>query len=238
VKIVIADPHRIFADALARLLCLAHHEIGGYAVELECAAAAVAREQADACVLDLDLPGMSEPGAIRHIISGAPRTAFIVLAASAGSGDLARVVDAGVHGFALKSDDFVEFLRVLTSASSRAARYPAGRPAGTTVLSLSAQALRADRRPQRAEELSRLLTGREREVLTRLVRGEGTTTMARSMGVRLSTARTHVDSVLIKLGVHSRLEAVAYAVREGLVSIDGSGAFGNWNDGEQHVLSG
>jgi two-component system nitrate/nitrite response regulator NarL len=39
------------------------------------------------------------------------------------------------------------------------------------------------------------------------------------MGVRLSTLRTHIDSVLIKLGVHSRLEAVAYAVREGIIEV-------------------
>ena len=51
--------------------------------------------------------------------------------------------------------------------------------------------------------------------------GEGTTSMARSMGVQLSTTRTHIDSVLIKLGVHSRLEAVAYAVREGIINVPG-----------------
>jgi two-component system nitrate/nitrite response regulator NarL len=43
------------------------------------------------------------------------------------------------------------------------------------------------------------------------------------MGVRLSTTRTHVDSVLIKLGVHSRLEAVAYAVREGIIDVSQTG---------------
>jgi two-component system, NarL family, nitrate/nitrite response regulator NarL len=57
-------------------------------------------------------------------------------------------------------------------------------------------------------------------VLARLVHGEGTTSMARSMGVQLSTIRTYIDSVLIKLGVHSRLEAVAYAVREGIIDVD------------------
>jgi len=70
--------------------------------------------------------------------------------------------------------------------------------------------------------LDHLLTPREREVLARLVHGESTTSMARSMGVRLSTLRTHIDSVLIKLGVHSRLEAVAYAVREGIVEVHAS----------------
>ena len=67
--------------------------------------------------------------------------------------------------------------------------------------------------------LDHLLTPREREVLARLVHGEGTTSMARSMGVQLSTIRTYIDSVLIKLGVHSRLEAVAYAVKEGIIEV-------------------
>jgi two-component system, NarL family, nitrate/nitrite response regulator NarL len=73
-------------------------------------------------------------------------------------------------------------------------------------------------------------------VLARLVRGESTTSMARSMGVRLSTTRTHVDSILIKLGVHSRVEAVAYAVKEGIIAVPGDSA--GWAGGEPGVLSG
>jgi two-component system, NarL family, nitrate/nitrite response regulator NarL len=60
--------------------------------------------------------------------------------------------------------------------------------------------------------------------------------MARSMGVRLSTTRTHVDSLLIKLGVHSRLEAVAFAVREGIIAVPGSS--GESAEGEPSALSG
>ena len=124
-KIVIADPHRIVAEALARLLSLSRHEIAGCVAGLDTAAAAVHRGQADACVLDLDLPGMREAGALRRVVAGAPGTAFVVLAASAGPGDLSRVVAVGVHGFALKTDDFAEFLRVLNDA----ARWPARSPA-------------------------------------------------------------------------------------------------------------
>ena len=83
-----------------------------------------------------------------------------------------------------------------------------------------------------------MLTDREHEVLARLVRGQSTTSMARSMGVRLSTARSHVDAVLIKLGAHSRLEAVACAVREGLVDIDEPGTQEGWGDGRACALSG
>lgn len=155
----------------------------------------------------------------------------MVLADSAESEGLAAPLAAGVHGAALKTDDFVEVLRVLTGATARVAR----RAAGGAVLSLAAQAAhRPVRHSRRYPALDHLLTPREREVLARLVKGEGTTSMARSMGVRLSTIRTHIDSVLIKLGVHSRLEAVAYAVREGMVNVTGSPE----PDGTPDALSG
>ncbi|MGH9066973.1 MAG: response regulator transcription factor, partial [Acidimicrobiales bacterium] len=95
---------------------------------------------------------------------------------------------------------------------------PAGRRHGAPAhaWSASARAL-ASRRPPAPHHLARFLTRREREVLSRLVAGETTASLARSMGIRPSTARTHVDGILTKLGVHSRLEAVAYAVSERLV---------------------
>lgn len=61
------------------------------------------------------------------------------------------------------------------------------------------------------------LTPRETEVLARLVRGESTKKLAAHLGVSPATARTHVQNVLVKLGVHSRLEAVAFAVENQIV---------------------
>jgi two-component system, NarL family, nitrate/nitrite response regulator NarL len=215
-RIVIADAHRAFAGALGSLLRRSDHKVVGYAVVLDAAAEPVARMQADACVFDADLA--CEPGALAKAMAVASGTAFVVLADSPESGGLDIALAAGAHGAALKTDDFAEFMRVLNGACVRAAR----RSAGGAVLSLSAQAARRRisgglGRPWLAESL----TPREREVLARLVRGESTTSMARSMGVRLSTTRTHVDSILIKLGVHSRLEAVAYAVKAGIITVPG-----------------
>ena len=217
-RIVIADAHRIFADALESLLRRSGHDVVSCVAGLAAAADAVSREQADACVLDADLAGNSHPSALSEAIAGSPRTAFVVLADSPDCAGFAGTLAAGVHGAALKTDDFVEVLRVLTGAAGRLTR----RLAGGTVLSLSAQAAhRPVRHSTRYPALDHLLTPREREVLARLVQGESTTSMAKSMGVQLSTTRTHVDSVLIKLGVHSRLEAVAYAVREGIIDVPG-----------------
>lgn len=218
-RVVIADAHRIFAAALESLLNRSDHDVVGCVTSLEAAVELTLREHADACVLDIGLAATSRPGALQEVMAGSSRTAFVVLADSPDSSGFAAALAAGVHGAALKTDDFVEVLRVLTGATARLTR----RPAGGVVLSLSAQAAhRPVRRSTRYPALDHLLTPREREVLARLVYGESTTSMASSMGVRLSTLRTHIDSVLIKLGVHSRLEAVAYAVREGIVEVHGS----------------
>jgi two-component system nitrate/nitrite response regulator NarL len=217
-RIVIADAHRIFAGALESLLRRSGHDVVGCVADFEAAVDVIVREQVDACVLDGALAGDCQTAVLREAMAHAPRTAFVVLADSPESAGFAGALAAGAHGAALKTDDFVEVLRVITGAASRLAR----RSAGGAVLSLSAQAAhRPVRRSVRYPALDHLLTPREREVLARLVHGESTTSMARSMGVRLSTTRTHIDSVLIKLGVHSRLEAVAYAVREGIVEVPG-----------------
>ena len=220
-RIVIAATHRVFASALGSLLRRAGHDVVGYAAALDAASDIITREQADACVVDAEMP--ADPGALSLAMAVSAGTAFVVLADSAASDGLSRALSAGVHGALLKSDDFVEFLRVLTAARARVAR-ATRHPANAAVLSLSALAARPAIRARRRDQLAHCLTPREREVLARLVRGESTSTMASSMGVRLSTTRTHVDSVLIKLGVHSRLEAIAFAVREGIVDVAGSGA--------------
>ena len=226
-RIVIADTHRVFASALAALLRRSGHEVVGYATALEAANEIITREQADVCVLDADLPSGAD--GIGLAMAASPGTAFVVLADSPESAGLHRALSGKVHGAALKSDDFVEVQRVLTGACARAARHQAG----GTALSLAAQAARrATRNGLRYPHLIESLTPREREVLAFLVRGESTSAMARSMGVRLSTTRTHIDSLLIKLGVHSRLEAVAFAVKEGIVDV------AEWLADEPKALSG
>jgi two-component system, NarL family, nitrate/nitrite response regulator NarL len=234
-RIVIADAHRVFAEALTSLLKMAGHTIVGCATELDAAAKIIECEQVDACVMDLSLPGTGQLSGIERVVARAPRTAFVVLAESAESAGLAEAVSAGVRGVALKSDDFVEILRVLTGATSSRA---ANRGPGSTVLSLSAQTGSATRsRSHHDHERAQFLTQREREALARLVRGESTTKIAKSMGVRVSTARSHVDAVLTKLNTHSRLEAVAYAVREGLVDVDWPTDFrGQWDDGASRAV--
>jgi DNA-binding CsgD family transcriptional regulator len=64
------------------------------------------------------------------------------------------------------------------------------------------------------------MTGRELEVLELLAQGRSTQEVADTLGISVLTVRGHVRRVLVKLGVHSRLEAVAFALRRGLIQTD------------------
>jgi two-component system nitrate/nitrite response regulator NarL len=215
-RIVICDAHRVFADALASLLRAAGHEIAGSVVDLDQATELLSSEPIEACVIDLRAPDPGKRPEIEKVVAPFADTAFIALSGSADPSSLRHAMTSGVRGVAMKGDDFGEFLRVLTEAvASRGS-------SGAQPVILSASARAALRRGEGAAAgPAQFLTDRERETLSRLVRGENTADMAEAMGVRVSTARTHVDAVLSKLGAHSRLEAVAYAVREGLVDMSG-----------------
>jgi two-component system, NarL family, nitrate/nitrite response regulator NarL len=222
-RIVICDGHRVFADALASLLRSAGHEVAGTALNLDEAVGMLAvghSEPVEACIIDLRQPRSGRRPDIGRVIADCPGTAFVALTGSADPSSLRYAIAAGVRGVALKGDDFGEFLRVLTEAVAGREAAVSSLEAGPVIVSASARAV-LKRGDGLAAGLSQFLTEREREALGRLVRGESTAGMARAMGVRISTARTHIDAVLCKLGAHTRLEAVAYAVREGLVDVSG-----------------
>jgi two-component system nitrate/nitrite response regulator NarL len=144
----------------------------------------------------------------REIGELSPSTKILILSGSDDPVVIAAAVTAGVAGYALKSCP-VEAL--LTSIQ----RVAAGEPVMETEL-LRRALLHGSGRTSPVAQLTRHLTQREREVLLRLVKGEATASIAASMGIRQATARSHIQNVLAKLGVHSRLEAVALAVRSGL----------------------
>jgi two-component system nitrate/nitrite response regulator NarL len=217
-RIVICDGHRVFADALESLLRSAGHDVVGSALGLEEATEILRHERADACVVDLRPPRSVKRPDIERAMRYAPATVFVALSGSADAATLNHAAAAGVGGLALKGDAFGEFLRVVTEAVAR--QQDGAGAAKPVVWSKSAREV-LRRGSGVAAGPSQFLTEREREALGRLVRGESTEAIARAMGVRISTARTHIDGVLSKLGAHSRLEAVAYAVREGLVDASG-----------------
>lgn len=220
-KVVICDDHRLFAEALAVVLRGVGHHVVACVSSPDQAIATVIDDEIDICLMDLHFPNLdtsegSGVDAVARIVAHSPRTRVVVVSASSDPEELSRAVHAGARGLAAKDDDIHRVVDTMERvfAGDIVLRAP-GLPPGVVFPAKAA----IDR-----NALTRFLTPREREVLERLVAGQSTAELARAMGVRYSTARTHIQNTLAKLGVHSKLEAVAFAVSNRVVAIPDNSA--------------
>jgi two-component system, NarL family, nitrate/nitrite response regulator NarL len=205
--IVIADDHAAFADALAAVL--ESHGMTVVAVEatLEDTLAGVARCRPELCVVDRWFDDGDALGTLPALRAASPETRIVVLSADQDRGTPQAVLDAGAHGFVHKTRGVTALLDTLARVAAGAVvvevppRWAGGRERGTDHARLPVTPL----------------TGREYECLGLLVEGASTTQIAAHLGVGTNTVRSHVQALMTKLGVHTRLEAAAYAVRHGLV---------------------
>ena len=205
-RLVLGDDHVVFLDALSTVL--GQH---GYAVSAVARSAAemialVRRDRPDACLIDRNTPLEDDARTIGQVLAASEGTNVVVLGASAGPEAVSRALDAGASGYLHQSRG----VGALVSALERVL-------CGEVVVDVpQASAPRRTAEPNQALRLAGHLTGRERECLMMLVEGLDTAAMVDRLGVSRTTVRTHLQAVLTKLGVHSRLEAASFAVRHRL----------------------
>lgn len=206
-RVLICDDHVVFAESLAHLLTARGDQVVAVVHDPDEALAVLRREQVDVFLLDL----MYGRETVLHRLGelcAATDAGVVLLSGRLDDQVLLVAREAGVRGVADKRQPFTEILGVLARVhSTDHLAYPARR--------WGAAAHRPTGNPLR--RLADFLTPRERQTLCALVRGEDTRALARSLGVSRATARSHVQSVLNKLGAHSRLEAATAAVRNGVV---------------------
>jgi DNA-binding NarL/FixJ family response regulator len=214
IRVLLVDDHATFREPLAFMLDR-EPELEVVAQAGTLAEARRALEGVDVAVVDLDLPDGSGVELIGELRAANPRGMALVLTASAEREAHARAVEAGAAGVAHKSiriGEVIDAVRRLV--------------AGEALLSVeeAVELLRlADRRREQDREvhlaISRL-TPREREVLQALAEGLSDKEISERLYIGVGTVRNHVVSILNKLGVHSRLQALVFAVRHGVVEID------------------
>jgi DNA-binding NarL/FixJ family response regulator len=159
-------------------------------------------------VVLMDPMGLSPLGMelVRLVVSAAPDTHVVVLTASQQEKELFAAVRAGVRGYLAKSADLSELLETIRAVSF-----------GEALISpeLAVQLL---------NEFARLsqeqtgLTGRERDILNAIVRGDSNREIANHLGLSEKTVKNYVSDILSKLGVRDRTEAAVYALQMGLVT--------------------
>lgn len=198
-RLVLCDRHRLFAESFAHVLETVDYAVGLVASP-EQAVEAVTSAPTAACVMEVDFGSDRVVSAIEAIHEASPHTRVVILSAMEDPRVLAPVLAVGVAGVVSKEQGLNHILDTISRLINGAMR--AGQRAHASGMDARGSS-RGDRRG-----ISEL-TPREQEVLRHLALGHGTGFLARTLGVSYSTARTHIQNVLAKLDVHSRLEAVA-----------------------------
>ncbi|WP_255950261.1 response regulator transcription factor [Streptomyces odontomachi] len=219
VRLVVVDDHRLHAEALASALKLRGHRVLAAAAPAAGAAELVINRAPEVCLLGTaapDRPGIFDP--VVKIKQDRSTVAVVVLGPVPSPRGIAAAFAAGASGY-VRHDERIEGVEraIMKARAGEAAIAP------TLLQGAFAELLNPVAQPDdEGQRLLGMLTPREVEVLVRVADGEGTRLIAAGMGIAPSTARTHVQRVLMKLGVGSRLEAAALAARTGLLDRAGS----------------
>jgi NarL family two-component system response regulator LiaR len=207
IKVLIADDPAVERQGLRTFLDLqADVEVVAEAADGEEAVEAAARLEPDVVLMDLVMPGTDGVEAIRRLRERGVPSRVIVLTSFVDDDKLFPAVRAGAAGYLLKDvqpQELVNAIRAVHAGESPVDPAVAGR-----LLAEVADSAPGPRQP---------LTAREREVLVLVARGLPNKLIARDLGVSEKTVKTHVSSILSKLGLTDRTQAALYAVREGLV---------------------
>ncbi len=212
IRILLVDDHSLFRSGIKSLLeSQAGFEVIGEASNGLDGVKRAKQLQPDVVLLDLHMPGTSGLEALQMLTEEVPNTITLMLTVSEDAQDLMRALRSGAQGYLLKNIE-VDFL---IESIHRAI-------AGDSVMSpqMSVALIDAVRQPvvkQPPEKQTVKLTPRESEIIVMLAQGESNKSIARTLDLAESTVKIHVQGILRKLHISSRVQAAVYAVEHGLM---------------------
>ena len=207
IRVLLVDDHQVVREGLRAFLQLQPDvEVVGEAAGGEEAVAAAAAGRPDVVLMDLVMPEGDGIAAIRSLAAAAPGARVVVLSSFADDERIFAAMQAGAAGYLLKDVDPDALAEAIREANR-------GRP----VLHPDVAARLMRRVADPAGPVTEPLTPREREVLRLVVEGYANKQIARRLLITEKTVKTHVSSILRKLGVPDRTAAAVLAIRQGLV---------------------
>lgn len=210
IRILVADRHRGFAEALAcRLDMEADLRAVGNVATGAAAETAVEVLGPDVVILDMGIEDISAIELTEQLTSRQPPIRVVGVFTSDDAAAATDAIRAGATAVVTKETSIADLVQALVAVMDGGAWVPSHLLRGVL------KELSPVRPPNRYGELIGRLTAREREVLDRMVAGRERAAIARELFLSINTVRTHSKNILAKLEVHSSLEAVAVALRAG-----------------------
>ena len=224
IRLLLVDDHTLFRRGLKALLSQDERfDVTAEAADVGEALRCLAQQAPDLILLDNHLPGVRGVDAIPALKDAAPLARILMLTVSENEADLASALQAGADGYLLKtveSDQLAETIvkvmdgesvispEMMTKLVSVFRARPATPTADASAPVAAARAPVADADP---------LSPREREILLLIARGDSNKLIARELDIAETTVKIHVQHILRKLGLTSRVQAAVYATTRGLV---------------------
>jgi DNA-binding NarL/FixJ family response regulator len=203
-RLVIADDHPIWRDAVERDLAAAGLEVVGVAGDGDKAVRVCAAVNPDVLVCDLQMPGKNGVEVTAAVVPQGVRV--LVLSASGEQSDVLEAVKAGATGYLLKSASSAELVEAVRRTAAGEAVFTSG---------LAGLVLGEYRRTASDSSAPRL-TDRETEVLRLVAKGLTAKQVAERLSLSHRTVENHVQNTLTKLQLHNRSQLVRYALEQGL----------------------
>jgi DNA-binding NarL/FixJ family response regulator len=213
VTVLIIDAHQLLAQALARVLNNDPQlEVVGTQGDPDLAVEAVRRTQPDVVLMSYPMMQLNGGELSTALRTESPNARVIVLTSAEDQQTLLACVQAGAVGYLNKDNPPTELISAIKQVHAGDVLFPSAR-----LVSLLAQ-LRLKHRTE-APDVTRSLTPRELEVLRHLAMGMSTVEVACRLGIAVHTVRTHQKKLLSKLQARSKLEAVLFGLRAGLIEL-------------------
>jgi len=212
IKVLLVDDHALFRKGVAS--ALASHtdiEVVGEAENGDEALTKARDLMPDVILMDISMPVCDGLEATRRIRAEVPTAKIIMLTVAEQEGSLFEAIKIGAHGYLLKTIEprpLVETLRGVLRGEAPVSRITASK--------ILAEFSRRAQQAGPATGPRPLLTAREREVLALVARGNTNKEVAAALGITPSTVKNHLQNILDKLHLENRVQAAAFALREGL----------------------
>jgi DNA-binding NarL/FixJ family response regulator len=207
IRILIVDDHPITRDGLRSALGMYDEvEVVGEAGNGEEGVRAVADLEPDVVFMDVRMPGIGGIEATRRIRETRPDTKVILFTVDESRASIADAMQAGISGYLLKDVSATELVEAAKLAlQGKAVIHPA------LTRAFLEEVQYVERRPEAP------LSKRESQILQRVAYGSSTKEVASDLGISVHTVKTHLERIFDKLGANDRAQAVAIALRMGLV---------------------